>query len=336
MGPGGVSLNGERTPCRTHRHGLQPSGVPWTIPAITVESAEPGPRAIVCAGLHGDEAIGVGVVQRLLDGLPARLRRGSVRLYPCLNPAGLRAGSRLLPGESLDLNRAFPGDARGSGAQRLARVVWQDMLAFRPQVVLDLHADSPACIPYAILDRLVTRISSPVPLLRRLSDIAKATGLTVIHDYAAAPYRRFDLDRSLSGALLNHGGMAAMTLELGPRRFLEPRSVAEGTAAVLGALDALDLVVSPAPNHPSRVAAGPWRRDPGPATRHSGLLCPCVQPGRVLAPGDILAELRELDGTLLERMVAPHRSLVLSLSERAWVPRGEHVATLAVPDEPRR
>jgi uncharacterized protein len=326
-------VSGRRASCRVHEGDLRPTGLPWSVPTLTIEHAAPGPRVAICAGLHGDEAVGVGVVLRLHRELPEALLRGTVRLYPCLNPEGLRAGARLLPGESLDLNRAFPGDARGNGPRRLAHAVWQDLMSFAPEAVLDLHADSPACIPYAILDRLVRHVSRPAQLRRQLKDLAHATGLTVIHDYASAPYRRFELDRSLTGALLNRAGLPAVTLELGPRRFLDPKAIDRGAVAVLGALDQLGLVASPAPPHPSRAAGGPWRRDSGPVTTMAGLLCPVVSPGQRLVPGQPLAELRRLDGALVERVVAHHRSLVLSLAERAWVTQGEHVATLGVPDD---
>lgn len=326
-------MSSARASCRVHRGTLAPAGLPWTVPVFTIEHATPGPKAVICAGLHGDEAVGVGVVQQLLEELPRRLLRGSVRLFPSLNPGGLQQGCRALPDSSLDLNRAFPGDARGSGPQRLARAIWRDTLDFAPALVLDLHADSPACIPYAILDRLVTRSGKAARLQRELREHAQATGLTVIRDYAPGPYRRFELDRSLTGALLNHGAVPAVTLELGPRRYLDPDALEGGVVAVLGALDSLGLVSCPAPPHPSRVGGGPWRRDSGPDTSTTGLLRPLARPGQVLAPGADLAEVRRLDGALMERITVTRHAVVMSLAEHAWVPRGVHVATLAILDD---
>jgi GDPmannose 4,6-dehydratase len=55
--------------------------------------------------------------------------------------------------------------------------------------------------------------------------LAEATGLTVIRDYATADYVRFTLERSLAGAVLNHGGVPALTIEAGPRRAVDESTV---------------------------------------------------------------------------------------------------------------
>ena len=307
--------------------------MPWTLPVITVESRQDGPRVVICANLHGDECIGIGVVHRLIEALPRTLLRGSVRLIPSLNPEGLRAGARRAPGARTDLNRAFPGEARGRAAERIAHAVWHDIMAFGPELVLDLHADSSASIPYAILDRLVTaREPERGRRMARLQGLAAATGLTVVHDYADAPYRRFQLDRSLSGALLNHGKVGALTLELGPRRLLLPGAVEAGERAVMGALTMLGLVAADAPAHPSRIGGGPWRRDSGPTPRSGGVLRPLHPPGTVLEPGQLLAVISSLDGGLRERIPVTERALILALAERAWIAPGDSVATIAVPD----
>jgi predicted deacylase len=319
-------------PCRTQRHSLNPTGMPGSLLALTVESRHPGPRAAVCANLHGDEGIGIGVVHELSRILPSCLLRGAVRLYPSLNPEGLRAGSRCGHGDA-DLNRVFPGDARGDAAERIAHCIWHDIMGFGPALVLDLHADSSASIPYTILDRLVTaRGPERARRSARLERLARATGLTVVHDYRDGPYRRFRLDRSLSGALFNHGQIEAFTVELGTRRLLDPGAVMDGVRAVTGTLCELGLVAAAAPPHPSRVPGGPWRRDSGPGARRAGVLVPLHEPGTVLPAGSDLAVIRALDGSDLERLVLQDRSVILSLAERAWLGPGESAATIAVPD----
>ncbi len=322
-----------RARTRTLRSSLCPPGLPSVLPVLTVESAAPGPRVAICANLHGDECLGIGVVHELAARLPDDLQRGAVRLYPSLNPEGLKVGARKAPGASRDLNRVFPGDPHGGPSDRIAHTVWQDLLAFEPELVLDLHADSSASIPYAIVDRLITaRGEEKRRRLDHLERLAQASGLTVIRDYREAPYRRFGLDSSLSGALVNHGRIGALCLELGPRRLVEPASVQAGLTAVLGVLDALGLAEAPAPEHPSLTSPGPWRRDSGPRTGVAGVLRPRWSPGSLLQAGQVLATVHGLDGTLLERLECDSAALVLSLVERAWIPQGEAVATLAVPD----
>ncbi|MFH1469723.1 MAG: succinylglutamate desuccinylase/aspartoacylase family protein [Pseudomonadota bacterium] len=303
------------------------------LPVLTLEHPASGPRVVVCANLHGDECVGIGVVHRLVESLPSSLLRGAVRLYPSLNPAGLRQGCRGLPTGGADLNRSFPGEAHGDPATRTAHALWNDMLGFRPDLVLDLHADSPASIPYAILDRPISpRARERTAAVRRMEELAAASGLTVVRDYAEGAYRTHRLDRSLSGALLNHGDTLAFTLELGPRRMLPRPAVEEGLAAVLGVLTELGLTAVPAAPHASLAPPGPWRRDPGPRTTRTGLLCPLASPGARLLAGEPLVEVREVDGALVERLSVTEPALVLALSEQGWAEAGSTPATLAVLD----
>ena len=65
---------------------------------------------------------------------------GTVVLYPCCNPHGLRTQSRVVPTDEQDLNRAFPGSARGAWTARLAAALWSDLSARTPDLVIGRHA----------------------------------------------------------------------------------------------------------------------------------------------------------------------------------------------------
>jgi len=72
------------------------------------DAEEPGPTALIQAGIHGDEIAGVHAVEELLEeGL--RPRRGRLLVVPVMNPPAYRAQQRAAEG-GLDLNRQFPGD----------------------------------------------------------------------------------------------------------------------------------------------------------------------------------------------------------------------------------
>jgi predicted deacylase len=304
------------------------SGVP--IPVLSVVAKVAGPAVVVSANLHGDECTGIGVVHALARLLPTRLLRGSVYLYPSLNPQGLIEGTRRLPDDATDPNRAFPGNARGTPAERHAARVWADVISRRPELVLDLHTDTGGAIPYAILDRVVR---GPPGLTEACLRFAEASGLTVLREYPKDRYLRFDLDRSLPGALVNGPGVPAVTLEVGPRRRIDRGAVEDALQAVLGVLTALGLCVAPAPQHATFQGGGPWRRESGPRTTRTGLLVPLVVGGERFEAGTLLAEVRALDGEVRERLVARSPGFVIALPEVAHVAIGTSCATVAIPDE---
>lgn len=296
------------------------------VPALLVDSERPGPTAVVTANLHGDECTGIAAVHALSSRLGEALVRGRVWLYPSLNPAGLAAITRGLPGEELDPNRGFPGLASGGPVSRHARAIWDELMSRRPELVLDLHTDAGGAVPYALVDRVLR--GSPA-LEERCLALAAASGLIALREFPPDAYQKLNLDRSLPGALMNVAGVAAITLEVGPRRAIAPDAVELAVGAVLAVLGVSGLVrATPrAPPWP-----GAWRREAGPRATRAGVLVPVARPGDTLRAEAIVAEVRALDGGVLERLCAPRGGRVLSLVDRAWATAGLSCATLAVPD----
>jgi uncharacterized protein len=317
---------------RVRRSQEQVGGGGPRIPVITLDSGEIGPVVCVGANLHGDECTGLGVVHALDRRLPGALKRGRVHLYPSLNPLGLEQGSRRVPGDGLDPNRAFPGSTRGSRAERHADRLWRELLGRRPELYIDLHTDTAGAVPYAIVDRVV-RGPRAAPLAARCRVLAAASGLTVLGEYPPDRYVRFDLDRSLPGALVNGPGVPALTLEVGPRRRVDPAAVEDAVAGVLGVLHSMGMGGAQAEPHESRMGGGPWRRESGPRTGRSGVLVPVLPPGARFQRGAALAEVRSLDGEIRERLHAADAGFVVALPEVAHVEIGTSCATLAVKDE---
>lgn len=128
-------------------------GVHHFSPTLSVhvfEAAEPGPTAIIEAGIHGDEVAGVHALQELLEE-GVRPARGRLLVIPVMNPPAYRARQRAAPG-GLDLNRCFPGDAASPERERrLARRFMDLMLDERPALLATLHESrkryDPAVVP---------------------------------------------------------------------------------------------------------------------------------------------------------------------------------------------
>ena len=311
--------------------GMDLTVVTVAAPAEGRRAGAKGPVAVVTANVHGDECGGVGAILRLIPALETRLVRGTVHLYPTLNPEGLERRSRKVPEDDQDLNRLFPGDAEGSPSERLAHSVWTDLSARQPDVVIDLHADAPASMPYALLDRATgLRPGARTAVETAARSIAEASGLTVLHEYPEDRYARYRLDRSLTGAVLNRLHIPTVTVECGPRLYLDDDSVVTITHAVLGMLGALQMIDGKSQPHASRVEGGPWRRDSGPRASASGVLVPRVRPGQLLARGDVVAEVRSLSGALIEELAAEAPGFVVSHAERTHVVAGVPVCTYAL------
>ena len=105
-----------------------PSGTVINLRVHVFRSEKPGPVVLVMGGVHGDEINGVEIVRRAIDtDMFSGLKRGSVIAIPLLNIYGFINFSRDAS-EGKDVNRSFPGNARGSLASRVASTLTKNIL----------------------------------------------------------------------------------------------------------------------------------------------------------------------------------------------------------------
>lgn len=116
-----------------------PVGVPLSIPVVVIRGRYEGPRLFVSAAIHGDEINGVEICRTLLQTDPAKLR-GTLMIIPVVNVFGFVDKSRYLP-DRRDLNRSFPGSAKGSLASRMAHIFVQEVIS-NADYGIDLHTGS--------------------------------------------------------------------------------------------------------------------------------------------------------------------------------------------------
>jgi N2-acetyl-L-2,4-diaminobutanoate deacetylase len=101
--------------------------------------ARPGRGLVAIGSTHGDELEGPVAIKHLLREIRAEDVLGRIVLMPVLNVMAFRANRRETPDDGVNLNRAFPGDARGSVTYRLADLVTRFIFP-HVHVVLDIHA----------------------------------------------------------------------------------------------------------------------------------------------------------------------------------------------------
>jgi predicted deacylase len=109
---------------------------------MTVINGTRGPRqkgVVAFGGTHGNEYEGQVAVWRLMHDLDPASISGQVILIPRLNQPACVAGTRDSPLDGVNLNRAFPGNPRGTITQRIAHFV-STYIFPRVNVVLDIHA----------------------------------------------------------------------------------------------------------------------------------------------------------------------------------------------------
>jgi predicted deacylase len=148
------------------------TGTSLSMPVKVISGRREGPVMFVCAAIHGDELNGVEIIRRLLKRKILRSMRGTLIAVPIVNVHGFLDQSRYLP-DRRDLNRSFPGSARGSIAARMANTFITQIVA-SADCGLDLHTG-------AINRSNLPQIRANLDDDRNL-DLAKTFGAPVIID----------------------------------------------------------------------------------------------------------------------------------------------------------
>lgn len=107
-----------------------------------LRDAGPGgapPAVVAFGGTHGNEWEGQVAIKRLCRDLDPAGMRGRVLLIPQLSESACNANTRVSPQDGVNMNRAFPGNPRGSLSYRIAHFVKTRVFP-QVRVVLDIHS----------------------------------------------------------------------------------------------------------------------------------------------------------------------------------------------------
>ncbi|GAB1259150.1 M14 family metallopeptidase [Aurantivibrio plasticivorans] len=96
-----------------------------------------GPTVFVCAAVHGDELNGVEIIRRLISMKRLKITHGTLILVPMVNVYGVLNQTRYMP-DRRDLNRCFPGSAKGSLAGIVANKFLSEIIS-HCDYGIDLH-----------------------------------------------------------------------------------------------------------------------------------------------------------------------------------------------------
>lgn len=110
-------------------------GSNYSVDGIAIHSGKLGPRIMVLGGVHGNEPGGWLAAEAIADW---ELESGSMLVLPRVNWRAASVMERTLS-EIGDINRAYPGRADGTVAQRIAHSVVDVARDFQPELLFDLH-----------------------------------------------------------------------------------------------------------------------------------------------------------------------------------------------------
>jgi predicted deacylase len=235
----------------------------------------------------------VEIAHRIYAGLSAEELAGTLIAVPTVNMAGLRSGNRYLP-DRRDLNRAFPGNPKGSLASRIANSLYQGVIR-HCDALIDLHTGSAS---RTNVPQIRTDLASPSALA-----LARSFGVGVVLDGRGPT-------GSLRRALLD-AGVPAVIYEAGePLRFQE-NEIAIGVEGVQHVMVDLGMIAGTSSNRPSAVyRKTTWVRS-GDAM---GVFLTGRQPGDLVHQGDELGTVTDPVTEETSVIVAPADGKIIGMA----------------------
>lgn len=286
-----------------------PMGLTIRAPVCRIVGPKPGPTVAVTGVVHGDELNGAAVIHELLHDKDLVLKCGELLLCPVVNMAALNLRSRYLP-DGRDLNRCFPGQAKGSQAGRYAAAIFDAII--RPaDYLIDLHTGGSQ--------------RTNMPNFRVDLDSPKAVALAeaaapaiLVHSKGAVGSLRREAARA---------GVTAVTLEAGETQKFEGEVIRYGKVSVLNMLASLKMVSRRRRKAQSvRVRRTVWLRAPV-----GGIARLTVGGGDAVAIRQRVAVILDVAGRVIGEVKAPFSGLVIGLNADPICHEGDALLHLARP-----
>ncbi|WP_432455834.1 MULTISPECIES: succinylglutamate desuccinylase/aspartoacylase family protein [unclassified Agarivorans] len=287
--------------------GHLPGGFEMATPVVVLHGKEAGPTVCLTAAIHGDEVNGVEIARRVVQNLKPENLKGSIISVPVVNIDGLWRKDRYMS-DRRDLNRAFPGNANGSTASRVAYSLFTSIIRHCDSVI-DLHSGS-------MFRENVTQLRADITLTS-VAELTKQFGAVSVLQSIAPP-------GSLRGAA-TAAGIPAVVMEVGGPFTVDVKMVETGVKALRSYLSSIGMLPrsffwsSPQPVF----YASEWLR-----SRQGGILINKVNLGQKVNKGQLLGEISNPINNEIENLYAPFNAVVLGRAQDQFVSAGYAVFNL--------
>jgi len=288
----------------------------WThMPVSVIRGEKPGPHLFVCAAQHGDEINGVEIIRRLLKQSVLKKLRGTLIAVPIVNVFGFIHSSRYLP-DRRDLNRSYPGSARGSLASRMAHLFLEEIVANATHGI-DIHT---AAQHRYNLPQIRANLHDSETL-----EIAKAFGVPVlVHSLR----RNHSLRETLA-----EKGIPIIVYEAGEALRFNEKAIQLGVQGIIQVMRHLGMLNKSRKKfvEPVQAERTRWVR-----AKKSGLVHLQVRAGDQVKRRQTIATLTDPMGTSVVDLKAPFQGIVIGHTNLPLANAGDavlHIARATVPPE---
>jgi predicted deacylase len=285
------------------------TGTHIAIPVQVFHGRNSGPVVWLSAAVHGDEIEGIEIIRRITATLDPKQMSGTVIAVPIVNVHGFLNSDRYLP-DRRDLNRFFPGSAKGSLASRIANLFMKEIVS-HCDVGIDFHTGSDHRVNLSQIRADIDDVET-----RRLAEVFGAP--IIIH----ARVR----DGSLRGAATEEGAKVLLFEGGEAWRFDQPsiESGVNGVKRVFSELGIIEAAASSITEKPVLSRHSSWIR-----ARRSGLALISCNLGDWVEEGQTLGVIHDSLGKRLGSIRAKLEGIVIGRIQHPLVNQGDAMIHIA-------
>ncbi len=278
------------------------------MPVSVIRGEKDGPRLFVCAAQHGDEINGVEIIRRLLKRKDLNNLKGILIAVPVVNVFGFLHNSRYLP-DRRDLNRSYPGSARGSLASRLAHLFLTE-IAMQATHGIDIHT---AAIHRYNLPQIRTNLND-----EKTTEMAKAFGTPVI-------LHSRQRNNSLRETLANHG-TPIIVYEAGEALRYNELAIKLGVDGIIRVMRSIGILRKSRAKRiePVQTRSNRWVR-----AKKSGLVQLKAKAGEKVTRHQIIAVIADPLGSNTVNLKSPFDGVIIGHTNLPLVHAGDAVVNVA-------
>jgi uncharacterized protein len=275
---------------------LTVQGAPYALPMWVVNGSAEGPTLVVTAGVHAAEYASIAAALDLGRSLDPRQMRGRAIVVPVMNMAAFTARSiYVCPLDGKNLNRVFPGDARGTASEQIAAWVFTNVIA-QADYHVDLHGGDlvEALVPFTIFFR-----SGDARVDQRALEIAQVFGIRYLV-CSETPGSTF--------CAAARKGIPSILAESGGQGIWTPDDVGLLTRGLDRLMRHLEMIPGAAPDRTAFTLLEQflWLR-----SDYDGFWYPGVPVGDAVRKGQDLGCIKDVEGHVLQRAISPTDGRIL-------------------------
>lgn len=285
-----------------------------SMPVHIMRGRQSGPTIFISAAVHGDELNGVEIIRHLIHQKSLRIKKGTLIAVPIVNVYGVLNQSRYMP-DRRDLNRSFPGSAKGSLAGRVADKLLKEIVR-RCDYGIDLHTGA---IHRSNLPQVRADLNDA-----HTRELAEAFGVPVLLNSNLR-------DGSLRQAAVE-SGTRILLYEAGEALRFDELSIRAGLRGIMNILAHLGMIKPRSRKKrvvPFIANNSAWSR-----ANSSGIVRSLKHLGDRVKRGDVLAEIGSPFGTPIDVVRANRGGIIIGKQNIPLVQEGDAMFHIAYFDEP--